>query len=287
LLAAGITEPLGHAMSRPAAVEREATHRAISLAEVMRVPILLVHVSAADAIEQIRWAHGRGLRIYGETCPQYLFLTEDDLALDAGGARCICSPPPRDQANQQLVWDGLANGAFEVLSSDHAPFRSGADGKAVAGPHAGFHQVPNGIPGLETRLALLMSEGVNAGRIDIHRFVALTSTQAAKLYGLHPRKGTLAVGSDADMVVWHDAVDFTLTNAMLHHAVDYTPYEGMRLTAWPALTLARGEVVWQGEPGQGEVCDRVGRGQFVSAALSPMAQIPRRPGARHHWLPKG
>ncbi|MGA1731893.1 MAG: dihydropyrimidinase, partial [Burkholderiaceae bacterium] len=95
------------------------------------------------------------------------------------------------------------------------------------------------------------------------------------------------VGSDADMVVWHDAVDFTLTNAMLHHAVDYTPYEGMRLTAWPALTLARGEVVWQGEPGQGEVCDRVGRGQFVSAALSPMAQIPRRPGARHHWLPKG
>ena len=287
LLAAGITEPLGHAMSRPAAVEREATHRAISLAEVMRVPILLVHVSAADAIEQIRWAHGRGLRIYGETCPQYLFLTEDDLALEAGGARCICSPPPRDQANQQLVWDGLANGAFEVLSSDHAPFRSGADGKAVAGPHAGFHQVPNGIPGLETRLALLMSEGVNAGRIDIHRFVALTSTQAAKLYGLHPRKGTLAVGSDADLVVWHDAVDFTLTNAMLHHAVDYTPYEGMRLTAWPALTLARGEVVWQGEPGQGEVCDRVGRGQFVSAALSPMAQVPRRPGARHHWLPKG
>lgn len=287
LLAAGITEPLGHAMSRPAAVEREATHRAISLAEVMRVPILLVHVSAADAIEQIRWAHGRGLRIYGETCPQYLFLTEDDLALEAGGARCICSPPPRDQANQQLVWDGLANGAFEVLSSDHAPFRSGADGKAVAGAGAGFHQVPNGIPGLETRLALLMSEGVNAGRIDIHRFVALTSTQAAKLYGLHPRKGTLAVGSDADLVVWHDAVDFTLTNAMLHHAVDYTPYEGMRLTAWPALTLARGEVVWQGEPGQGEVCDRVGRGQFVSAALSPMAQVPRRPGARHHWLPKG
>lgn len=287
LLAAGITEPLGHAMSRPAAVEREATHRAISLAEVMRVPILLVHVSAADAIEQIRWAHGRGLRIYGETCPQYLFLTEDDLALEAGGARCICSPPPRDQANQQLVWDGLANGAFEVLSSDHAPFRSGADGKVVAGAGAGFHQVPNGIPGLETRLALLMSEGVNTGRIDIHRFVALTSTQAAKLYGLHPRKGTLAVGSDADLVVWHDAVDFTLTNAMLHHAVDYTPYEGMRLTAWPALTLARGEVVWQGEPGQGEVCDRVGRGQFVSAALSPMAQVPRRPGARHHWLPKG
>ena len=287
LLAAGITEPLGHAMSRPAAVEREATHRAISLAEVMRVPILLVHVSAADAIEQIRWAHGRGLRIYGETCPQYLFLTEDDLALEAGGARCICSPPPRDQANQQLVWDGLANGAFEVLSSDHAPFRSGADGKAVAGAGAGFHQVPNGIPGLETRLALLMSEGVNAGRIDIHRFVALTSTQAAKLYGLHPRKGTLAVGSDADLVVWHDAVDFTLTNAMLHHAVDYTPYEGMRLTAWPALTLARGEVVWQGEPGQGEVCERVGRGQFVSAALSPMAQVPRRPGARHHWLPNG
>lgn len=286
LLAAGITEPMGHAMSRPAAVEREATHRAISLAEIMRVPILLVHVSAADAIEQIRWAHGRGLRIYGETCPQYLFLTEDDLALDAGGARCICSPPPRDRANQQKVWDGLANGAFEVFSSDHAPFRSGTDGKAVAGPHAAFNQVPNGIPGLETRLALLMSEGVNAGRIDIHQFVALTSTQAAKLYGLHPRKGTLAVGSDADMVIWHDAVDFTLTQAMLHHAVDYTPYEGMRLTAWPALTLARGEVVWQGEPGRGRVSERVGRGEFVPAKVSPMAQVLHRPGASHHWLPK-
>jgi dihydropyrimidinase len=284
LLEAGITEPIGHALSRPQPVEREATHRAISLAELLDVPILLVHVSAREAIEQIRWGQGRGLPIYGETCPHYLLLTEEVLEGGHEAARCICSPPPRDEANRQAVWDGLENGTFHVISSDHAPFRTGADGKAVAGAEASFNLVPNGTPGLETRLPLLMSEGVMTGRIDVHRFVALGATNAAKLYGLYPRKGTIAVGSDADLVIWDCDRRFKLTNRMLHHAVDYTPYEGMELNAWPAMTLSRGEVVWSGRPGEGALQGTAGRGQFLRCDRPATATAAPRPGARRGWL---
>lgn len=285
LLEAGIREPIGHALSRPQPVEREATHRAISLSEIMDTPILLVHVSAREAIEQIRWGQGRGLAIHGETCPQYLFLTEASLEGGHHAARCICSPPPRDEANRQAVWDALENGTFDVVSSDHAPFRTGADGKAVHGAQAPFNRVPNGTPGLETRLPLLMSEGVMRGRIDIHRFVALTATNAARLYGLFPRKGTLAVGSDADLVIWNQDRRFTLRNAHLHHAVDYTPYEGMALDAWPALTLSRGEVVWEGRHGDGHVVAAPGRGRFLRCERPVTAHPTPRPGARRRWLP--
>ena len=285
LLEAGVTQPIGHALSRPQPVEREATHRAIALAELMDTPILLVHVSAREAIEQIRWAQGRGLAIHGETCPHYLFLTEDSLEGGPHAARCICSPPPRDEANRQAVWDALANGTFDVVSSDHAPFRSGADGKAVRGAEASFDQVPNGIPGLETRLPLLMSEGVMRGRLDLHRFVALTATNAARLYGLYPRKGTIAVGSDADLVVWDQTRCFTLRNEHLHHGVDYTPFEGMELQAWPALTLSRGEVVWEGSHGDGRVLGAPGRGRFLRCERPAPADPAPRPGARRRWLP--
>lgn len=264
LLAAGLSAPRFHAASRPRLIEREATHRAISLAELVDVPILLVHVSAGETIEQIRWAQGKGLNVYGETCPQYLFLTRESLGLDDNfeGAKCICSPPPRDKNAQEAVWRGLANGTFSVFSSDHAPFRFlGGDGKRAHGDNAGFHQVANGIPGVETRMALLWSEGVRGGRITPQRFVELTATNAAKLYGLYPRKGSIAIGADADLVIWDEGQDVIVTNGMLHHNVDYTPYEGMRLTAWPALTLSRGEVVWDGKP-QGTP----GRGQFLRAA---------------------
>jgi dihydropyrimidinase len=230
----GRIAPRYHAASRPMLVEREATHRAIALAELVDVPILIVHVSGAEAIEQIQWAQNRGLRIYGETCPQYLFLTEEDLGGEHGfeGAKCICSPPPRDTANQQVVWDGLVNGVFQVFSSDHAPFRY-ADplGKQIQGTQASFKYVPNGIPGIETRLPLLFSEGVLQERIDIKTFVALTATNPAKLYGLYPRKGTIAIGSDADVVIWKTDQSITLTNEHLHHNVDYTPYAGMTLQA--------------------------------------------------------
>jgi len=265
LLAAGHTAPKFHATARPMLVEREATHRAIAFGELVDLPVLIVHVSGREAVEQIRWAQGRGIRVYAETCPQYLFLTAHHLEADGfEGAKCICSPPPRDKANQQVIWDALENGVFQVFSSDHAPFRfDGPDGKQIAGGNAAFNQVPNGIPGLETRLPLLFSEGVMKGRIDINSFVALTSTNVAKIYGLYPRKGTIAVGADADLVIWNDRQKLRITNAMLHHNVDYTPYEGRTLSAWPEITLSRGEVVWrdnqpQGSPGRGRFlrCER-------------------------------
>jgi dihydropyrimidinase len=271
LLEAGRSAPKYHATARPAPVEREATHRAITLAELLDVPILIVHVSGGEAIEQIRWAQGRGLSIYAETCPQYLFLTADHLDAEGfHGAKCVCSPPPRDAANQQRVWDGLVNGAFHVFSSDHAPFRyDDAAGKKLGGQEVAFPYIPNGIPGLETRLPLLFSEGVKSGRIDLQQFVALTSTNPARMYGLYPRKGTIAIGADADLVIWDDRREVTIRNERLHHDVDYTPYEGMRLTAWPALTISRGEVVWDGS-----FRGRAGHGEFIACGL-PAPARPR------------
>ncbi|MES3000674.1 MAG: dihydropyrimidinase [Pseudomonadota bacterium] len=274
LEAAGRTAPRFHAHSRPMLVEREATHRAIALSQLVDVPILIVHVSGREAVEQIRWARGHGLQVYAETCPQYLFLTAEDLGIDDSyhGARCVCSPPPRDASNQEVIWDGLADGLFTVFSSDHAPFRYDApEGKKPGGEEVAFRHIPNGIPGLETRMPLLYSEGVLGGRISLNKFVELTATNPAKAYGLHPRKGTIAVGADADLVIWEEG-ERTIRNADLHHAVDYTPYEGRTLRAWPALTLSRGEVVWDGR----EFTGRAGHGRFLRCG-APTLQ-PRRDG---------
>ncbi len=272
LEAAGRTAPRWHAHARPMLVEREATHRAIALSELVDVPILIVHVSGREAIEQIRWARSHGLSVFAETCPQYLFLTAEDLGIDDSyhGAKCICSPPPRDKANQEVIWDGLGDGLFTVFSSDHAPFRyEDPQGKKIGGGEAPFRHIPNGIPGLETRLPLLYSEGVLGGRITLQKFVELTATNPAKAYGLHPRKGTIAVGSDADLVVW-DEREVTVDNRALHHAVDYTPYEGMQLKAWPGLTLSRGEVVWDGKGFTGQA----GRGRFLPCGTPSL--LPKR-----------
>lgn len=279
LEAAGRTAPRFHAHARPMLVEREATHRAIALGELVDVPILIVHVSGREAVEQIRWARAHGLKVFAETCPQYLFLTAADLGLDDSylGAKCVCSPPPRDKANQQVIWDGLNDGLFTVFSSDHAPFKYDApEGKKPLGQEVDFRHIPNGIPGIETRLPLLYSEGVLSGRMTLNRFVELTSTNPAKAYGLHPRKGTIAVGSDADLVIWNER-EFVLRNAQLHHAVDYTPYEGMTLRAWPGLTLSGGEVVWDGQAFHG----RAGRGRFLACgapSLLPMRQTTLEAG---------
>jgi dihydropyrimidinase len=273
LEAAGRTAPRFHAHARPMLVEREATHRAIALSQLVDVPVLIVHVSGREAIEQIRWARAQGLSVFAETCPQYLFLTAEDLGIDDSyhGARCVCSPPPRDRANQQVIWDGVADGGiFTVFSSDHAPFNyDDPEGKKPGGQEAPFRHIPNGIPGLETRMPLLYSEGVLGGRMTVNRFVELTATNPAKAYGLHPRKGTIAVGSDADLVVWEER-DVTIRNTHLHHAVDYTPYEGMALKAWPGLTLSRGEVVWDGKNFTG----RAGRGRFLTCGTPSL--LPRR-----------
>ncbi|MBN8748009.1 D-hydantoinase [Xylophilus ampelinus] len=272
LQAAGKTAPRYHAHARPLLVEREATHRAIALSELVDVPILIVHVSGREAVEQIRWGRAHGLQVFAETCPQYLFLTAEDLGIDDSyeGAKCVCSPPPRDKANQQVIWDGLADGLFTVISSDHAPYNfEGEGGKHPAGEEVPFNHIPNGIPGIETRMALLWSEGVLGGRITPQKFVELTATNPAKAYGLHPRKGTIAVGGDADLVIW-DEREFVLNNGMLHHAVDYTPYEGMRLAAWPGTTIARGQVVWDGARYLGQA----GHGQFLPCGLPTL--LPAR-----------
>jgi dihydropyrimidinase len=276
LEAAGKTAPKYHAAARPPIVEREATHRAVSLAELIDVPILIVHVSGREAVEQIAAARARGLRIFAETCPQYLFLSAEDLDLEGfEGAKCVCSPPPRDRDNQEVIWTGLENGVFDIFSSDHAPFRyDDPEGKMIAGPEAPFTKIPNGIPGIETRLPLLFSEGVVGGRIDLNRFVALTAANPARMYGLYPRKGTIAVGADADIALWDPEHKVTIKNENLHHAVDYTPYEGMTLTGWPRIVLSRGEVVVR----DGQALGAKGRGQFLPCALPAPARRGLRAG---------
>lgn len=272
---AGSTAPRFHAAAHAAPAEREATHRAITFAEVVDVPLLIVHVSGAQAIEQIREARRRGLRIYGETCPQYLFLTAADMDRDGfEGAKYMCSPPPRDKANQEHVWCGLETGVFQVFSSDHAPYRfDDPEGKKKHGPNAPFSKVANGVPGLEIRLPMLYSEGVRTGRLSLEEFVALTSTNAAKLYGLYPRKGTIAVGSDADLAIWDPERKITITQSAMHDNMDYTPYEGRQVTGWPVMTLCRGQVVWD----DGEVRGEPGYGQFLACGLSEMARPRHSP----------
>ena len=258
LLAAGHRAPRYHAVSHPRVGEGEATHRAIAFSRLVDVPLLVVHVSSSEATDQIRAAQAAGLRIYGETCPQYLFLTADDLDLPGNqGAMMCCSPPPRDAAAQEALWLGLQNGTFQVFSSDHAPFRYDRTGKLAKGPDPSFREIPNGVPGLEARLPLLFSEGVGTGRIDLQRFVALAATNAAKIYGLHPRKGTIAVGSDADIAIWDPERAVTLRAETLHDNVGYTPYEGRTVRGWPVTVVRRGRVVvedgvLQAERGSGE-----------------------------------
>jgi dihydropyrimidinase len=275
LIAAGLTAPKFHGMAHVKTAEREATHRAIALAELVDVPMLIVHVSSGEAIEQIRWAQNRGLKIFGETCPQYLFLTEDDMDRPGfEGAKYMCSPPPRDKANQEVVWAGLKTGAFQVFSSDHAAYRyNDPEGKMRHGTTTHFKKVPNGVPGLEVRLPLLFSEGVGKGRIELTEFVALTATNAAKLYGLYPRKGTIAIGADADLVIWDAEREVTISQSLMHDAMDYTPYEGMKVRGWPATTLLRGEPVWD----NGAFIGAAGKGRFLPCEISAAARPLGRP----------
>jgi dihydropyrimidinase len=261
LLADGKTAPKYHATARPAAAEREAVHRIIALAEVVGVNLLIVHVTSAESLEQIRWARARGLPIYAETCPQYLFFTADDLDRPGfEGAKYVFSPPARDRVSQAALWNGLQKGELDVFSSDHAPYRFGdVDGKAVHGTDAPFSKIPNGMPGLETCLPLLFSEGVARGRITLEQFVALSATNAARIYGLYPRKGVIAQGADADLAIWDPEVRVTITNKLLHHRMDYTPYEGFTVTGWPTVTISRGDVVWR----DGQIKAEPGRGLFL------------------------
>lgn len=265
----GDVRPLAHATTRPTAVEREATHRAVSLAEVVDVPVVIVHVSNGEAIAEIRAARGRGRKVVAETCPQYLMLTAKDLdGMDWQGAKFVCSPPPRDEAAQAACWVGLEQNDFDLFSSDHCPFRyDDPHGKLNPRGRQSFRHVPNGIPGVETRLPILFSEGVVKGRITLERFVALTSTNHARLYGLS-RKGSIAVGMDADIAIWDPKAKRTIGHADLHDGADYTPYEGLEVTGWPTTVLLGGKIMVENDA----LIGTKGSGTHVARGLSSLAK---------------
>ena len=275
LLADGRTAPKYHAWSRPPVVEREATHRAVALAELVDTPVEIFHVSCPEAAEEIARAQARGVRVWGETCPQYFVLRAADMDRPGfEGAKFMCSPAPRDAAAAEGLWQAIRQRTLEVVSSDHSGWSyAGPRGKQVAGEGAPFTAIPNGVPGLAARLPLLWSTGVATGRITPSDFVRLTATQPAALFGL-ANKGRLAPGADADIVLWDPARRTTLTNALMQHAIDYTPYEGMEVTGWPVATLRRGELAMR----DGVVLSAPGSGRYLAVPpydmIRPRGMLP-------------
>ena len=263
LLADGRTAPKYHAWSRPAVVEREATHRAIALAELVDTPIEVFHVSCPEAAEEIARAQARGVAVWGETCPQYFVLTAADMDRPGfEGAKFMCSPAPRDAAASAGLWQAVRQRTLEVISSDHSGWSyAGPRGKQAGGSDVPFTEIPNGVPGLAARMPLLWSEGVATGRITPSDFVRLTATQPARLFGLI-KKGRISPGADADLVLWDPARRTRLTNALMQHVIDYTPYEGMEVTGWPVATVRRGEVVMR----DGIVTATPGSGRYLPVA---------------------
>ncbi len=255
-LAAGKTAPKYHALTRPARAEAEATHRAIALAEMADVPIYIVHLSAAEALEMVTEARDRGLHAHAETCPQYLFLSYDNYE-EPGfeGSKYVMSPPLRARETQDTLWRGLAFNDLQVISTDHCPFCM-KEKQLGAGD---FSKIPNGAPGIETRMSLVYDGGVRQGRISLNRFVELTSTSPAKIFGLFPRKGTIAPGSDADIVIFDPEKKVTLSAKTLHMNVDYNPYEGREVTGATETVISRGRVVIDG----GAFTGRAGGGSFL------------------------
>src|SRR5436190_3934280 len=264
----GNTLPRYHAICHTRGSEAEAIQRVTALAELVDCPILIVHVSTIDGIEAIRQARARGLKVFGETCPQYLFLTAKDIDIGMQGALFCCSPPPRDQAAQEACWRGLKDGTLHVYSSDHAPY--GREGKLPKGEKTSFKEMANGVPGLELRLPLLYTYGVGTQRITLPEFVSLTATRHAQTYGLYPRKGTLAVGSDADIAIWDPQKTVVVEHT--HDGTGYTPYKGRKLTGWPVTVLSRGAVIVE----DGRLAAARGRGHFLarepSEALQPLGR---------------
>ncbi|MGH9367446.1 MAG: dihydropyrimidinase [Thermoanaerobaculia bacterium] len=256
-LAEGKRAPKYHALTRPARAEAEATHRAIALAEMAGVPIYIVHLSAAEALEMVTVARDRGLPAYAETCPQYLFLSYANYE-EPGfeGAKYVMSPPLRAKGNEERLWRGLAGNDLQAVSTDHCPFCM-KEQKALG--MGDFSKIPNGAPGIETRMSLLFDGGVKGGRISVNRFVELTSTAPAKIFGLFPRKGTIAPGSDADLVIFDPEKKHTLSARTHHMRVDYNPYEGREVTGQAETVLSRGRVIIE----NGGFVGRAGAGSFL------------------------
>jgi dihydropyrimidinase len=258
----GQTAPKYHALTRPSRAEGEATGRAIALAEMAGVPIYIVHLSAADALEKVKQARDMGLPAYAETCPQYLFLSYDNYE-EPGfeGAKYVMSPPLREKWHQDVLWKGLAKNDLQVVSTDHCPFCM-REQKELGKDD--FSKIPNGAPGIETRLTLVHNGGVRQGRIGLNRFVELTATTPAKMFGLFPRKGTIAVGSDADLVVFDPKRTQTLGVKTLHMKVDYNPYEGTTVQGAPSHVVSNGTVVVE----DGRFTGTKGAGRFLARGPS-------------------
>ncbi|HZB44100.1 MAG TPA: dihydropyrimidinase, partial [Pyrinomonadaceae bacterium] len=255
-LAAGRTAPKYHALTRPTIAEAEGVHRAIRLAEMAESPVYIVHLSCADSLNQVREARDRGLPAFAETCPQYLFLSIDDYGEGFEGAKYVMTPPLREKWNQDELWKGLKTDDLQVISTDHCPFCM-KEQKELG--RDDFSKIPNGAPGVEHRMSLIYDGGVAAGRVSLNRFVELTSTAAARMFGLFPRKGTIAVGSDADIVVFDPEAEQTISAATHHMNVDYSAYEGRKLKGKVETVLSRGRVVIEG----GEYKGKAGDGQFL------------------------
>jgi dihydropyrimidinase len=255
-LAAGRTAPKYHALTRPTVAEAEGVHRAIRLAEMAESPVYIVHLSCADALHQVREARDRGLPAFAETCPQYLFLSVEDYGDDFEGAKYVMTPPLRERWNQEELWKGLKTDDLQVISTDHCPFCM-KEQKELG--RDDFSKIPNGAPGVEHRMSLIYDGGVAQKRVSLNRFVELTSTAAAKMFGLFPRKGTIAVGSDADIVVFDPEREQTISAATHHMNVDYSAYEGRKVRGVVETVLSRGRVVVEG----GEFKGKAGAGQFL------------------------
>jgi dihydropyrimidinase len=257
--ALGRTQPVWHARSRPPAVEGEATNRAIVLAKHAGASLYVVHLTCAEALDAVRRARAAGQDVHAETCPQYLMFTDEVYERpDFQGAKWVMSPPIRPAGHPEALWAGLADGTLEVVATDHCPFQFGT--QKVMGKDD-FSKIPNGAPGIGDRMAVLYHYGVKAGRIDVHRWIDACCTRPARLFGLSPRKGTIAVGADADIVVFDPDATFTFGTAWSRHAVDYSLYEGMPGSGAFDVVLSRGRVVWKGgvflgEPGAGRFLHR-------------------------------
>ena len=273
-LAEGKTEPVWHARTRPPETEGEATNRAIQLARVAGAPLYVVHVSCKEAIEPIALAREKGWDIWGETCPQYLFI--DDSSLDQPdfeGGKYIYTPPPRPKEHQEHLWKALGADVLSVVSTDHCPF-NWPEQKGLGKDD--FSKIPNGGPGIENRLHMLYEFGVRTGRFTMNRLVELTSTNVARYFGLYPRKGTIAPGSDADIVVWDPEKKLTISAATHHSNINYNLYEGTDVVGAPEVVLVRGQVIVEGDelvaqPGAGQFLKRARVGEELTSAARAVA----------------
>jgi dihydropyrimidinase len=263
---AGTTDPIGHGLARKAVFEGEATNRVIRLAEAAGAPIYIVHLSASDALAEVRAARDRGTRAFAETCPQYLFLSLDDLGHGFDGAKFVCSPPLRSRETWDDLWTGLVKDDLQLVATDHCPFDFHGQKELGRGD---FRKIPNGLPGVEDRVDLLHDGGVVGGRISRERWVEIIATAPARLFGLYPQKGSISIGADADIVVYDPNRTRTISAKTHHMNVDYSCYEGRKVQGASDIVMSRGSVIVR----DGEFTGRKGHGRFVKRAPADHARL--------------